>query len=61
VLFWYRPDDKGFQPPAPFASWSFNDDLWQWEAPVPMPADDDFYFWDEQETAWKKMDMEGTQ
>jgi hypothetical protein len=54
----YRPDDKGFQPPRPFVSWSFNDDSWQWEAPVPMPADDDFYYWDEQDTAWKKMDVE---
>lgn len=59
--FVYRADLDGFQPPAPYASWSFNDGSWQWEAPVPMPADGDFYYWDEQETAWKKMDMEGTQ
>jgi len=35
-----------------FASWTFNEDQCQFEAPVPYPADDKFYVWDEPTVAW---------
>ena len=51
----YLPDLEGFQPPQPYDSWSFNADEWQWEAPVPMPADNKPYIWNEDNTSWEEM------
>lgn len=47
------PDYEGFQSPQPFASWTFNKDSWNWEAPVPMPADSKSYIWNEDIGAWE--------
>ena len=41
-----------FIPPKPFASWTLNEDTCNWEAPVPMPVDDNMYAWDEETTSW---------
>jgi hypothetical protein len=41
-----------FIPPQPFASWTLNNEIAQWEAPVPYPTDDKFYIWDEATTSW---------
>ena len=54
----YLAEKEGFQPAQPYASWSFNEDQWQWEPPVPMPADDSFYEWKEDLTAWEKIQAE---
>jgi hypothetical protein len=35
-----------------FASWTFNEDQCQFEAPSPYPADDKIYVWDEPTVAW---------
>ncbi len=35
-----------------FASWTFNEDQCQFEAPVPYPEDGKFYVWDEPTVAW---------
>ena len=56
VGFTYISEINGFQPPQPFASWSFNEDAWQWEAPVPMPADSKPYIWSEDKGAWDEID-----
>lgn len=52
----YLPDHEGFQSPRPYDSWSFNADSWQWEAPVPMPADDSVYVWNEDSGSWEVID-----
>ena len=36
--------------PQPFPSWTRNEG--EWEAPVPMPADDKVYKWDEDSLSW---------
>ena len=41
-----------FIPPQPFASWTLNNEIAQWEAPTPYPTDDKKYTWDEATTAW---------
>ena len=41
-----------FIPPQPFASWTLNNEIAQWEAPTPYPTDDKRYTWDEATTAW---------
>ena len=49
----YRTDVDAFQTAQPFPSWVFNDTLWEFEAPVPMPAGDGLYQWDEETTSWQ--------
>lgn len=51
----YFPDKKAFRCPQPFASWSFNEDIWQWEPPVPKPTNDKPYFWNEGKGAWEEI------
>jgi len=41
-----------FIPPKPFPSWVLNEDTFLWDFPVPMPADGQFYHWDEATTSW---------
>lgn len=54
----YDPIVDGFKPPQPYVSWIWNSDIWQWEAPVEMPSDGQFYSWDEETLAWKLSDSE---
>lgn len=35
----------------PFASWTFNEELCEWQPPIPRPADGS-WAWDEQNGAW---------
>jgi hypothetical protein len=49
----YDEDNDGFRSPAPYASWAFNTESWQWEPPVPMPADNNPYLWNEDSKAWE--------
>ena len=41
-----------FIAPQPYPSWLLNEQLCQWEAPVPMPTDGKMYQWDEDLKAW---------
>lgn len=41
-----------FIPPQPYSSWVFNSDRHIWEPPIPYPADDKQYMWDEQTISW---------
>ena len=50
IGFEYREDLNAFIPPQPFPSWSLNEDIFEWEAPVPMPKDASD--WDEEAGAW---------
>ena len=42
--------DGYFYWPRPFASWTRNQGVW--EAPIPMPNNGKFYFWNEELGAW---------
>lgn len=48
----YDESAKKFIPIQPFASWIFNEEVWNWEAPVAYPQDDKVYSWDEGSTSW---------
>lgn len=50
IGFEYREDLDAFIPPQPFPSWTLNENIFEWEAPIPMPenASD----WDEEAGAW---------
>lgn len=51
----YTYDDvrDAFIAPKPFDSWVLNEQICQWEAPVPYPVDKKMYYWDEQSQSWK--------
>ena len=56
IGYTYRDDIDAFVAPQPFPSWVLNDKA-QWEAPVPMPQDDNRYSWDEQTQSWKQVEV----
>jgi hypothetical protein len=50
-------DGVGFAAPKPFASWILNEETYFWEAPTPMPEDDNVYVWDEASLSWQLEDI----
>jgi hypothetical protein len=48
----YTWDGTGFAAPQPYASWTLNEETYQWDAPTPMPTDGELYQWDEATTSW---------
>ena len=55
----YREDVDAFQPPREYESWSFNDDSWAWEPPVPMPTDGGLWIWNEDAQIWERIELNG--
>ena len=52
--FIYDTIRDAFIPPKPFESWILNEDICDWEAPIPMPIDG-LYNWDEESLSWIKL------
>ncbi len=52
----YDEVNDAFYAPQPFASWSLNENF-IWEAPIPMPEDDNIYAWDEENQEWKLVEL----
>ena len=49
----YYQDVDSFIEPSPYPSWVLNKAAKRWEAPVPMPDDEDLVFdWDESRENW---------
>jgi hypothetical protein len=47
------PSPNGaFIPPQPYPSWLLDMNAFQWEPPVPYPADGGIYEWDEETQSW---------
>ena len=51
VGYTYDPDKDVFVAPQPFPSWSLDDNS-DWQAPTPMPEDDNLYSWNEETQNW---------
>lgn len=51
IGFEYREDLDAFIPAQPFPSWSLNEGIFDWEAPVPMPENVVCY-WSEDDLDW---------
>ena len=47
----YDSDKDIFVAPAPYPSWSLDDNS-DWQAPTPMPEDDNMYSWNEETQSW---------
>lgn len=52
INFKYDETRDAFIPIKPFTSWVLNEESCQWEAPIPMPQDDNKYNWNEQTVSW---------
>jgi hypothetical protein len=52
VGFTYDAQNDVFYAPKPYLSWILNKDTWLWEAPTPMPTDEQKYIWDEASVSW---------
>lgn len=52
----YDKDRDAFIPPQPYASWILDEASCLWEAPVPMPADNNEYEWNEETQSWDLVD-----
>lgn len=52
IGFKYDDERDAFIPIKPFDSWILNEETCQWEAPIPKPNDDAFYFWNEELGNW---------
>lgn len=48
----YDTQRDAFIPPQEYASWTLNEDTCLWEPPVPYPADNKVYNWDEKTLSW---------
>jgi len=46
-----------FISPQPYASWTL-DDNFDWQAPTPMPEDDNLYTWNEETQTWDIIETE---
>jgi hypothetical protein len=52
IGYTYDATRDAFIPPQPFPSWVLNENTCLWDAPTPMPTDDQRYYWDEPTTSW---------
>jgi hypothetical protein len=58
IGYYYDEDRDAFIPPAPFTSWTLNEETCRWEPPTPMPESSDIlYYWDDVESSWKILDL----
>jgi hypothetical protein len=52
IGYQYDQTRDAFIPPKPFNSWILNENTCIWEAPIPMPIDDNQYSWNEETLSW---------
>ena len=52
IGYLYDPIRDAFMTPKPFPSWVLNENTCQWEAPIPIPADNNSYKWNEETQTW---------
>lgn len=52
IGYTYDAGRDAFIPPQPYPSWTLNESTCTWQAPVPMPADNKPYRWDEATLSW---------
>jgi hypothetical protein len=52
IGYTYDAQRDAFIAAKPYPSWLLNELTFQWDAPVPMPNDENRYTWDEPTTSW---------
>jgi hypothetical protein len=54
IGYTYDSENDVFLIPQPFGSWTLNTTTWEWEPPVPYPADsEEPHHWDEDSQTWQ--------
>jgi hypothetical protein len=48
----YDEEKDAFIAPKPYASWIFDEESCTWNPPTPMPEDDEYYVWSEEDINW---------
>jgi hypothetical protein len=57
IGFTYDENRDAFIPPKPnYSSWILNENICQWEAPIPYPTDGQMYVWNEETKNWDLLD-----
>tara|TARA_R100001530_G_C4222519_1_gene130360 strand:+ start:77 stop:466 length:390 start_codon:yes stop_codon:yes gene_type:complete len=51
----YDETRDAFIPPKEYSSWTLNESTCNWEPPIPMPADNKLYKWNESTTSWDEI------
>jgi hypothetical protein len=57
IGYTYDEDRDAFIPPKPYNSWILNEETCLWEAPIPMPQDDNRYTWNELTLSWDIIEL----
>jgi hypothetical protein len=50
----YLESLDAFEPHREYESWTLNEDSWEWEPPVPAPAETGPWDWNEETKGWEK-------
>lgn len=53
IGFTYDATRDAFISPKPYESWLLDEKTCQWEPPIPMPQDENFYTWNEEQLNWE--------
>ena len=53
IGFTYDATRDAFISPKPYDSWLLDEKTCQWEPPIPMPQDENFYTWNEEQLNWE--------
>lgn len=52
IGYTYDEVRDAFIPPKLYDSWALNEETCLWEAPIPYPSDEKYYYWNEEELNW---------
>lgn len=53
IGYLYDRERDAFITQQPFPSWNLNEDSCIWEPPIPLPQDDNLYYWNENKINWE--------
>jgi hypothetical protein len=53
IGYTYDATRDAFIPPKPYESWLLDEKTCQWEPPIPVPQDENFYTWNEEQLNWE--------
>jgi hypothetical protein len=56
IGFTYDKKLDAFIPPQPYPSWKLDTETCLWDAPIPLPQDDNEYEWDEETQNWQQIE-----
>lgn len=55
IGYFYDQERDAFTAPKPYGKWILNEEICQWEPPVPYPTDDLLYVWNDNRGEWEEL------